>query len=296
MKGGRSTSPLEVPSATSFRYFAGCMSSSTGRGWLRRAGAGLLGAALLMTLGAADTPHAQAQEGETKVAVKGRLLGGDQLLNPVWVEAKDPKNHRYTFRQPSTTVGKAAKRLTAYLPKELAIAALGDGPRPTGTITMHVSGGRTTPVTVVVAEGQNVQFVNHDPFTHMLYSVTEGNGSMAPEKTEKDKQRTWKPPAPGVYEIRDKLFPSVRSWIVVEPKVVAMGTPINMNEFVVGDLPPGSYELRAYFSGKPVGKPLPIDVKPGPALQPLAGPLVLADKKKKKDDAKGDDDKEEPTE
>ena len=83
---------------------------------------------------------------------------------------------------------------------------------------------------------------------------------------------------------------------MVEPKVVAMGTPINMNEFVVGDLPPGSYELRAYFSGKPVGKPLPIDVKPGPALQPLAGPLVLADKKKKKDDAKGDDDKEEPTE
>ena len=282
---------MEVPSATSFRYFAGCMSSSTGRGWLRRAGAGLLGAALLVALGAGSvgmvsTTPAHAQEGETKVAVKGRLLGGNQLLNPVWVEAKDPKNHRYTFRQPSTTVGKAAKKLTAYLPKELAIAALGDGPRPTGTVTMHLSGGRTTPVTVVVAEGQNVQFVNHDPFTHTLYSVTEGNGSMAPEKTDKDKQRTWKPPGPGVYEIRDKLFPSVRSWIVVEPKVVAMGTPINMNEFVVGDLPPGSYELRAYFSGKPVGKPLPIDVKPVPALQPLAGPLVLADKKKKDDDKK----------
>ncbi|HHH28424.1 MAG TPA: hypothetical protein ENK57_08775 [Polyangiaceae bacterium] len=265
------------------------MSSSKERGWLRRAGAGLPGAALLVTLGAVTTSPARAQEGDTKVAVKGRLLGGNQLLNPVWVEAKDPKNHRYTFRQPSTTVGKAAKKLTAYLPKELAIAALGDGPRPTGTITMHVSGGRTTPVTVVIAEGQNVQFVNHDPFMHMLYSVTEGNGMMAPEKTDKDKQRTWKPPGPGVYEIRDKLFPSVRSWIVVEPKVVAMGTPINMSEFVVGDLPPGSYELRGYFSGKPVGKPLPIEVKPVPALQPLPGPLVLADKKKKDAGDKKDD-------
>ena len=276
------------------------MSSSTERGWLRRAGAGLLGAALLVTLGATTTPHANAQEGETKVAVKGRLLGGNQLLNPVWVEAKDPKNHRYTFRQPSTTVGKAAKKLTAYIPKEVAIAALGDGPRPSGTVTMHISGGRTTPVTVVLAEGQNVQFVNHDPFTHMLYSVTEGNGMMAAEKTDKDKQRTWKPPKAGVYEVRDKLFPSVRSWIVVEPNVVAMGTPINANEFVVPDLTPGSYELRAYFSGKAVGKPLKIDVKPAPALQPLPGPLVLADKKKKddkdgdKDADKDDEKKEEP--
>jgi len=257
----------------------------------------LLGAALVVTLGAVTTTR-DAGAQEERVAVKGRLLGGNQLLNPVWVEAKDPKNHRYTFRQPSTTVGKAAKKLSAYLPKELAIAALGDGPRPTGTVTMHVSGGRTTPVTVVVAEGQNVQFVNHDPFPHTLYSVTEGGGSMAPEKTAKDKQRTWKPPKAGVYEIRDKMFPSVRSWIVVEPKVVGFGTPINANEFVVPDLPPGSYELRAYFSGKPVGKPLPIDVKPVPALQPLPQPLVLADKKKKGDgEGKGKDeaaDKEAP--
>lgn len=268
------------------------MSSASVMGRLRRVSIALLGAALVATLGAAVTTRSAGAQ-ETKITVKGRMIGGDLLLNPVWVEAKNPKNHRYTFRQPSTTVGKQAKKLTAYLPKEVAIAALGDGPPPTGTVTMHVSGGRTTPVTVVVAEGQNVQFVNHDPFDHMLYSVTEGAGTMAAEKTGKDQQRTWKPPKAGVYEVRDKLFPSVRSWIVVEPKVVAMGSPTSDKEYVIPDLTPGSYELRAYHSGEAIGKPLPIEVTPVPAVQTITTPLVLADKKKKaeekKDDEEGDD-------
>jgi plastocyanin len=272
---------IEVPSATWFRYFARCMSSTRVRDGLRRVlPVGLFGLALGVAAGAlAIASDATAQE--TKVAVKGRLLGGEQLLNPVWEEAKDPKNHRYTFRQPSTTVGAKAKKLSAYLPKEVCIAAIGDGPSPSGAVTMHLSGGRTTPVTVVIGAGQNVQFVNHDPFPHTLYSVKAGAGSLAPEKTTKGKQRTWKPPGVGVYEVRDKAFPSVRSWVVVEPKVVATGHPNLKNEFVVSDLAPGSYELRAYFSGKPVGKPLPIEVTPQPVLQQLRDPLVLAEKKKK---------------
>src|SRR5947209_1348974 len=63
--------------------------------------------------------------GEKKLAVKGRTKGGDLLLNPVWTDAAKPENHRYSmFRTRSTSVGEQAKLLTAYLPKEVCIAAL----------------------------------------------------------------------------------------------------------------------------------------------------------------------------
>jgi len=236
--------------------------------------------------------HANAQDEQVTVTAKGRIAGGKQLLNPVWNEAKDPKNHRYTFRQPSTTVGKSAKTLSAYLPKEVCIAALGaDKAEPQGIpIQIHVSGGRTTPVTVVVAEGQNVQFINHDPFPHKLFSVEKGNGSLGPEQTKAGEQRTWQPPKAGTWEIRDALSPSVRSWIVVESRAAGSGYPNVKNEFLVKGLKPGAYELRAYFSGKPIGKPVTIELRPSPDVQQFQQPVVLTEKKSK--GQAGNEDKE----
>ncbi len=289
-----------VPSASSFRYFATKMARQ--RSFDRRRTALWVAALAGSALMAAAASQAVAQEPETKAAVKGRIMGGNQLLNPVWNDDKDPKNRRYTFRQPSTTVGKNAKTLTAYLPKELAIAALfspdgGDAPKndKAPPFDIHVSGGRTTPVTIVIAPGRSVQFVNHDPFTHKLYSVDKGQGSLAPEETKSSGQRVWQPPKAGVYEIRDAYFPSVRSWIVVEPKAVSVGYPNTKNEFVVPDLPPGNYEFRAYFAGAAVGEPLPFELRPGRDLQELPKPLVVAKGKAKddKDAGKGDDDKKE---
>ena len=39
--------------------------------------------------------------------VKGRFEGFRSLQNPVWAEAKDPKNHGYSFREPVPTVRSA---------------------------------------------------------------------------------------------------------------------------------------------------------------------------------------------
>jgi hypothetical protein len=242
--------------------------------------------------------EAAAQEPTIKVALKGRVLGGQLLLNAVWNEAKDPKNHRYSFRVPSATVGKNAKILRAYLAKELCIVALSaDKASPNSTpIPVRVSGGRTTPGTLVIPVGQNVQFENHDPFRHKLYSVGDASGALAPEEMKFKGQRVWKPPKAGTYEIRDKYFPSIRMWITVEPKAAAHAFPkaTTPGEFVVPDLAPGLYELRGYFMGKAVGKPLEVDVRPTPELQQLRDPLIVAEKKKKdgdKDDDKKPDEK-----
>ena len=241
----------------------------------------VVAAALLTGFAAAGLAVAQEEEAP-RAAVKGRVTGGNLLMNPVWNEAKDPNNHRYTFRAPSVTVSQKAKQLTAFLPKEVPIVVLGNGAKATSAAyEIQVSGGRTTPVTVVIPTGQSVQFVNRDPFRHTIYTKDTKQGGLPAEPMEKGKSRTWTPPGPGVYEIRDALFPSVRSWIVVEAKAVASGYPDLKGEFQIDDLPLGTYKLQAYFNGKPTGTPIDLEVRQFPELQQLSAPVVVAEKKKK---------------
>ena len=93
------------------------------------------------------------------------------------------------------------------------------------------------------------------------------------------------PLTPGKYELRDKVSPSVRSWIVVEPKSLPVDCgkegrcgcthPNLKNEFTIVGLAEGEYKLRGYHDGAPVGKELPIEVRSVPSEQELRDPLQL---------------------
>jgi hypothetical protein len=211
------------------------------------------------------------------ITVKGKISGTKaKLLNPVWNEAKEPTAHRYSFREPSASVPPAIRTLTGYLPKELCIVALSEKGSPSKVpVRVVVAGGRTTPVTIVVPEGQQVQFDNLDPFPHKLYDV-QGKGFAAAEMLP-TKSRTWTPPAPGKYEIRDQMAPSIRSWVVVEPRAVAYAHPARNDEFSI-ELEPGIYKLRAYHNGEPVGAETDAIVNPTPAEQYLREPVVISER------------------
>jgi hypothetical protein len=211
------------------------------------------------------------------VTAKGKTVGGGKLINPVWEEAKDPKLHRYTFREPSATVRADVRTLTAFLPKEVCIAALieEEGKALKAPLRVVIAGGRTTPVTLVIAKGQQLLFENKDPFPHKLYVVGPDPKGFQPAETGPSKTRGWTPPGPGKYEIRDQLAPSLRSWIVVEPHVASIGYPDRKGDFQI-DLDPGKYKLRGYFNGEPVGTELEVTIAPLPLEQPLRAPLLLA--------------------
>jgi hypothetical protein len=211
------------------------------------------------------------------VTAKGKLSGAEKLLNPVWADAKDPTSHRYSFREFSPTVRSDVRTLSGYMPKELAIVVLGEkGTAQKVPVTVIIAGGRTTPVTVVVPEGQVIQFENRDPFPHKIYD-TGGKGLSAVE-TGTTKSRAWTPPGPGKYEIRDQLAPSIRSWIVVEPRAMASAYPDRKGDFSI-ELEPGIHKLRAYFNGEPVGQELDVVITPFPAEQLLKAPLVVGPSK-----------------
>jgi hypothetical protein len=187
--------------------------------------------------------------------VRGKLNGLEKIMNPVWAEAKDVSSHRFSWREPSPTVRAEFRSLFAYAPKEVcvaAVAAVAQQP-PALPLLITVGGGRTTPVTVVVAPGTRLHFENRDPFAHRLYGV--GQSTFPAGDMVAMSARDWTAPGPGRYEIRDELSPSVRSWVVVEPNVAAIAYPSTAGLFLIPQLVQGEYTLRAYFNGAPVGSP-----------------------------------------
>ena len=91
-------------------------------------------------------------------------------------------------------------------------------------------------------------------FPHRMYGV--GQTTFPPGDMVGMAARDWTAPGPGKYEIRDELSPSIRTWVVVESNVAAIAYPSQQTGvFVIPQLPPGEYTLRAFFSGNPVGTP-----------------------------------------
>jgi plastocyanin len=213
-----------------------------------RASTLLLGAALVLFASSADAAH-----------IKGQFQGFRSLQNPVWAEAKDPKNHGYSFREPVPTVRAEFRRPFPHIPKERCIAAIATSPqKPQKAILIRVGGGRTTPVTIVVTPGTQLTFQNTDPFKHRIYGV--GIKTFAASETGPGATRDWSVPAAGVFEIRDEAAPSLRMWIVAEPNVAAVAYPSMKGEFSLTVQDPGDYTLQAYFSGKKVGNPMTVTV------------------------------------
>lgn len=184
--------------------------------------------------------------------VKGRVTGYMKLVNPVWREFRNPDTHAYTFREPSPTVKAEFRKLFPYIPKELCVALVGVTEQSKmKPVNVKIGGGRTTPVTLVVTPGTEIRFKNTDPFPHRLYAVNSklfGAGDTKPGG-----ERIWTVPEKGVYEIRDELVPSVRTWIVADPNVAASGHPDIDGAFSV-ELPVlGEFKAVVYFAGEQVG-------------------------------------------
>ncbi len=203
-------------------------------------GAAVLAACIGVSLSGAATP------------VKGKLTNFMKLLNPVWVELKNPDAHTYTFREPSPTVKAEFRKLYPYLPKEVCVALIGNQTQDKmKNVEVKIGGGRTSPVTLVVTPGTQINFKNTDPFPHRLYAVNLPAFSAGDTKAGGD--RTWTAPSEGVYEIRDELTPSLRSWVVVDSKAAAFGYPDLSGDFNV-DLPVlGEFKVQVYFAGEVIG-------------------------------------------
>lgn len=244
---------------------------------LRPRGRGLWAAVALAALAAGVVVPRVAEAAK----VKGLLANFRYLENAVWKDALDPKKRGFSFREPVPTVRADLRKLFPHIPKEVCVAAIaGEKQKAPKPILIRIGGGRTTPVTLVVPPGTQLQFLNTDPFKHRLYGVDVQ--SFQPGDTARGATRDWTVPAAGRFEIRDKLAPSLRFYVVAEPNVVQSVYPNLKGEFQFGNLPDGEYTLQAYFGGDKVGPAKPVKVEGGD-LDLSKEPIKVAPDPKKDD-------------
>jgi hypothetical protein len=192
--------------------------------------------------------------GGAPAGVRGKVSGWDKLLPQVYVDVAKADSHRFTWREPSPTVKQDFRRLSANVTRDVCVAAFGSGPAPAHEPkAVHVTGGRITPSTIVLSPGSRLSFKNTDPFPHQLYEVN--SPSWAPNPIAPGSTREWAAGPPGVHVIRDTLFPSVVMYVVVDANAVEYDFPDREGTFSM-NLPPGEYTLKAFFDGKPTGKPI----------------------------------------
>lgn len=206
--------------------------------------------------------------------VKGKISGQDKLIPEVYAETTKPEAHRWTWREPSPSVDVKFRTLAGNPSRDLCIAATtSTNQGAQEAIRMTVTGGRVYPTTIVVSPGTQLAFKNFDPFKHRLY--VDKQPTMKPEDLAPNGVRSWTAPGAGRFEVRDELFPSVRTWIIVDPQVVQVAYPGRDGAFGF-NLAGGDYVLKAFFNGRQVGKPLPITAKDRSTLE-LKEPLNVGE-------------------
>ena len=208
--------------------------------------------------------------------VKGRISGQEKLVPDVYAEAAKPEAHRYAWREPSPTVRGEFRALFANPSRDICIAAVESAAAPAHEpILLKITGGRTIPTTIAVSPGTRLAFENRDPFPHRLYQV--GSQTWHAEIINPAARREWTATGAGRFEFRDELFPSVRTFVVVDPGVVDVAYPGHDGAFAYSALPPGDYVLKAFFAGKQVGKPVSVSVKGSSQLIDLKDPINVAE-------------------
>ncbi len=229
----------------------------------------LLLAGLTLALGLSGTVHAVTPN------IRGRISGQDRLLPEVYAEAAKPKANRWTWREPSPAVEAQFRALAANVPRDVCIAATSaQSAGPQEPVLMKISGGRIVPTTLAVSPKTKLVFKNLDPFPHKAYIV--GNKGFSAEIMQPNGQREWTAPdGNGRYEIRDELYPSVRTWVVVDPQVLQVAYPSRDGAFAFA-LPSGDYVLKAFFGGRRVGKHISVVAKDRGTFE-IKEPLNLAE-------------------
>jgi hypothetical protein len=206
--------------------------------------------------------------------IKGRISGQEKLTPDVYTEAAKPDSHRWVWREPSPTVRAEFRTLSANPSREVCIAAMEAANAPAHEpILIKITGGRTIPATIVVSPGTHLSFENRDPFPHRLFQA--GSTVWKAETINPGAHREWTAQTGGKFEFRDELFPTVRSYVTVDPQVVEIAYPGRDGAFAM-NLQPGDYVLKAFFAGKQVGKPVSVSVK-GPQLLDLRDTLNVAE-------------------
>lgn len=113
---------------------------------------------------------------------------------------------------------------------------------PTNT-TIALQSRQFSPRVRVITEGSKVEFPNQDPFSHNVFSKTNGGFDTGTYGRGKAKDQTFK--EPGIYPIYCNVHPRMTAFIITlnTPYFTQAG---NDGRFVLENVPPGQYKLNVW--------------------------------------------------
>jgi len=206
--------------------------------------------------------------------VRGNLQGIDSL-RPTEIPAPTSGARRLFYWQvPNGAIDVRRPHITP----ERDIALIMTGPsiqEANLPVRLPVSGGRCQPNTTVVGVNNSLRIDNSDWIAHEFYAVRPGQEEPIPnfaaELTATRSQRQAQIAEAGTYELRDRLAPMFRCWIVVGPGQGRVITPNTDGEYKFPDQPmgDGAYTIRAYFEGKQLGTDASVQVTGGRPAGPV---------------------------
>lgn len=125
-------------------------------------------------------------------------------------------------------------------------------------VSLPVIGGRCRPGTVVVTPNTVLRLQNQDWMAHEFFATAPGHTepirSFGPEMTAPRSERQVQIPQPGTYEIRDRLQPAFRCWVVVGPGQGRAITPAPDGTFRFASVTDGNYTLNVYYEGRAIAE------------------------------------------
>ncbi len=225
--------------------------------------------------------------------VSGKVTVTSELREAVAKKEKEASKKLYYWNEPN---GIAAVRPPRVSPSSDIGVVLtlegGASPGPNNVETVKVFAGSLEKDVIVTRPGSTIKFKNVDPFDHSLYSPTIA--SFKPEQQAKGGVRAIEFAEEGVFEIRCKLFPHFRAYVVVT-KATHVVPVSGDGTFAVSELAPGKYQLKVFHDGNwihtetvGVGGDKPREAKLNISLKPTAKPAAPPAAEKKTGDKDGD--------
>jgi plastocyanin len=101
-----------------------------------------------------------------------------------------------------------------------------------------------TPRVVAVPIGSTVEFPNHDPFSHNVFSVSE-EAKFDLGLYDRGEVRTARFDRPGIVRVYCNIHAKMAAYVIVRDNPW-FAQPANDGSFSIADVPPGKYTLRAW--------------------------------------------------
>jgi hypothetical protein len=132
---------------------------------------------------------------------------------------------------------------------DLGIALILEGapaPKAGEPVEANIRAGNLEKRVIIVRPGTNVKFRSIDPFDHELY--VPNMDWFPPEKQSRGAFRMIEFAKEGIFEVRCRLMPHMKAWIVVTPATYILSADAN-GSFSVDGLQPGKYTIRVFHNG-----------------------------------------------